>query len=188
MNAVTNDLHSLSDEALIQLSRESNDDAFACLVSRCTPMLRALSAQFHRGLLDSEDLIQEGLLGLLSAVQTYTAEKNVTFCTYAYACMRNRMISALRRRGVEAESLNHEDELSELEAVDADPVSVVVRQEEAEQLAKRLRERLTALEYRVLMTHLNGFSYREIASRLEISEKAVDNALQRVRRKMIVHV
>lgn len=188
MSAVTNDLHSLSDEALVALSRESNDEAFACLVSRCTAMLRGLSAQYCRGLLDSEDLLQEGLLGLLSAVQTYSTAKSVTFRTYAYACMRNRMISALRRQGVEAESLNSEDELLDVAATDVDPVSLVVRQEEAEQLKERLKERLTALEYRVLMTHLNGFSYREIASRLEITEKAVDNALQRVRHKLTVHL
>ncbi len=184
MNAVANDLHSLNDEALVALSREGNDDAFACLVSRCTAMLRGLSVQYCRGLLESEDLVQEGLLGLLSAVQTYTLSKSVTFRTYAYACMRNRMISALRRQGVESESVNSEDELLDIPAENADPVSVVMRQEEILQLQKRLHERLTNLEYRVLMAHLNGYSYREIASRLKISEKAVDNALQRIRRKL----
>jgi RNA polymerase sporulation-specific sigma factor len=188
LNAVANDLNGLSDEALVALSRESNEEAFTLLVSRCTAMLRSLSARYRHGLLDSEDLVQEGLLGLLSAVRTFTVSQSVSFRTYAYACMRNRIISALRKKGAESESLENEDEFLGLAATDSDPISLVVKQEESQLLQARLRERLTMLEYRVLMAHLNGFSYREIASRLEISEKAVDNALQRVRRKMTANL
>ncbi len=187
MNACTNDFHNLNDEALVALSREKNEDAFTCLVSRYTAMLHSLSARFHSTSVESEDLFQEGLLGLLSAVQTYSDSKAAAFRTYAFSCMRNRMISVLRRQGIAAESLNEGDELFERENADADPVALIVRNEELLQFKERLRQRLTALELRVLLAHLNGFSYREIASRLEIDEKAVDNALQRVRRKLSVH-
>ncbi len=184
MKALLTDVRTADDESLVALARENNEEAFAVLVTRCSGMLKTLSAQLCRGILDPEDLAQEGLLGLLSAVQTYRPSETVTFRTYAYTCMRNRMVSALRRRsGVEAESTIEEDEPS-IASAGYDPASVLVRQEEVQQLQTRLQRDLTSLEYRVLMAHLSGYSYREIAERLELTEKSVDNALQRLRRKL----
>ncbi len=184
MNALVTGLNDLSDEELAVLARENNEEAFTRLVSRCSGMLKALSAKYCLGSLESEDLVQEGLLGLLSAVQTYRSSVDVAFRTYAYTCARNRMVSALRRRnGVEARSLDEEDEPSVSSGGD-DPASLLVRQEELQQLRERLRVGLSPLEYRVLMALLSGYSYREIAKRLRITEKAVDNARQRLRRKL----
>lgn len=184
MNALVTGLNEISDEELAVLARDKNDEAFTRLVSRCSGMLKALSARYCTGLLESEDLVQEGLLGLLSAVQTYRTSADVTFRTYAYACARNRMVSALRgRNGVVAESLDDEDEPFAISGCD-DPASLLVRQEELQQLRERLRAGLSPLEYRVLMAHLSGYSYREIAKHLDITEKAVDNARQRLRRKL----
>ncbi len=184
MNALVTSLNDLSDEQLVVLARQKNEEAFTRLVSRCSGMLKSLSANYCRDVSESEDLVQEGLLGLLSAVQTYRSSAEVAFRTYAYACARNRMVSALRRRNGElVRSLEEEDELSYLIG-DADPASLLVRQEEIEQLNNRLRDGLSSLEYRVLMARLSGYSYREIAKRLNITEKAVDNAHQRLRRKL----
>ncbi|MBR5539766.1 MAG: sigma-70 family RNA polymerase sigma factor [Clostridia bacterium] len=184
MNALLTGLNDLSDEELAVLARDKNEEAFTRLVSRCSGMLQALSTKYSLGSLESDDLVQEGLLGLMSAVQTYCPSADVTFRTYAYACARNRMISALRRRsGVEATSLDDEDEPLFSSGSD-DPASLLVRQEELQQLRERLRAGLSSLEYHVLMAYLSGFSYREIAQRLDITEKAVDNARQRLRRKL----
>ncbi len=184
MNALVTSLNDLNDEQLVVLAREKNEEAFTRLVSRFSGMLKSLSAKYSRDASESEDLVQEGLLGLLCAVQTYRSSKEVTFKTYAYACARNRMVSVLRRRnGAQMQSLDEEDELPELIG-DADPASLLVRQEEIEHLNSRLRDTLSSLEYRVLMARLSGYSYREIADRLSISEKAVDNAQQRLRRKL----
>ena len=184
MNALVTSLNDLSDEQLVVLAREKNEEAFTRLVSRCSGMLKSLSAKYCRDFSESEDLVQEGLLGLLSAVQTYHSSANVAFRTYAYACARNRMVSALQRRnGERIQSLDEEDELSDLIG-GTDPASLLVRQEEIEQLNKRLRDGLSVLEYRVLMARLSGYSYREIAKCLNVTEKAVDNAHQRLRRKL----
>ena len=177
-------MNDLNDEQLVVLAREKNEEAFTRLVSRCSGMLKSLSAKYCHDVSESEDLVQEGLLGLLSAVQTYRPSAEVTFRTYAYACARNRMVSALRRRnGVSVQSLDEEDELPDLVG-GTDPASLVVRQEEIEQLNNRLRDGLSSLEYRVLMARLSGYSYREIAKQFNITEKAVDNAHQRLRRKL----
>ncbi len=183
MTAFLTGLSELRDEELAVLAHDKNEEAFTLLVSRCSGMLKALSDKYCTGAWDPEDLQQEGLLGLLSAVQTYRPETDVTFRTYAYACAHNRMISALRRKGIESELLDTEDEpVSDFG--DDDPASLLVRQEELLQLRERLRAGLSALEYRVLMAHLSGYSYREIAQQLGITEKAVDNARQRLRRKL----
>ena len=177
-------MNDFSDEELAVIAHGKNEEAFALLVSRCSGMLKALSSKYCTGSWDPEDWVQEGLLGLLSAVQTYRPETDVAFRTYAYACAHNRMISALRRRnGIEAESLNEEDE-PVFDSDNEDPASLLVRHEELLHLRERLRAGLSALEYRVLMAHLGGYSYREIAQQLGITEKAVDNARQRLRRKL----
>ncbi len=184
MNALITGVDSRSDEELAVLARENHEDAFAELVSRCSGMLKSLSSKYCQGDFEADDLAQEGLLGLLAAVKTYRPSDAVLFRTYAYTCMRNRMISALRRRhGEQAVPLKKEDEPSAVSDGD-DPAMMLVRQEEARQLQQRLQRDLTALEYRVLMAHLGGYAYREIAKQLAVSEKTVDNALQRVRRKL----
>ena len=183
MTALVTGLNDLSDEELAVLAHDKNEEAFTRLVSRCSGMLKALSAKYCTGSWDPEDLLQEGLLGLLSAVQTYRPETEVSFRTYAYACAHNRMISALRRRGIEAEPLCEEDELVS-DSDNDDPAFLLVRHEELLHLRERLRAGLSTLEYRVLMAHLSGYSYREIAKQLGITEKAVDNARQRLRRKL----
>ncbi len=176
----------LKDEELVLLAREENEDAFVLLVTRCMPLLQHL-AVIHRSLqLEPEDLIQEGLVALLSAVRTYQPGKGVAFRTYAYSCARNRMISALRQTDTEANEMLVEQDEPYLPAEDGqgDPAVMLLRREELEDLRSRLRKLLTPIEYRVLLLYLGAYSYNEIASRLHIGVKAVDNALQRLRRKL----
>ena len=178
----------LSDDQLVSLACTENEEAFASLVSRYSAMLHRLSMQYSgTSSLDAEDLAQEGLLGMLSAVRTYTPDNGAAFGTYACTCMRNRMLSAVRRSQGIPPLLNDPDEppASDIASAD-DPAALLVRQEELESLRAHLRSALTELEYRVLMRYLGAYSYEEIAASLSISRKAVDNALQRLRRKLAV--
>lgn len=177
---------SLSDGSLAALARAGDEEAFAGLVSRFSGMLHRLSVKYgNASTLEAEDLVQEGLLGLLSAVRTYRAGGAATFSTYACVCMRNRMVSALRRApNALCLPLCEEDEPSFPTETEGDPATLLVQQEELEALHTHLRVVLTALEYQVLMRYLGAYSYAEIATDLSISRKAVDNALQRLRRKL----
>ena len=178
----------LSDEQLVSLAATENEEAFACLVSRYSAMLHRLSAQYSgTSPLDTEDLAQEGLLGLLSAVRSYRPDGEAAFGTFACTCMRNRMLSAVRRAQGTPLPLAEPDEpaAADVASVD-DPAALLVRQEELESLRAHLRSVLTELEYRVLMRYLGAYSYEEIAASLAISRKAVDNALQRLRRKLAI--
>ncbi len=176
----------LKDEELVLLAREENEEAFVLLVTRCMPLLQHLASTYRSLQFDCEDLIQEGLLALLSAVRTYQVRKAVAFRTYVYSCARNRMISALRQTDARANERLVEQDEPYLPAEDGqgDPAVMLLRREELEDLRSRLRKLLTPIEYRVLLLYLGAYSYNEIAARLHIGVKAVDNALQRLRRKL----
>ena len=130
-------------------------------------------------------------MGLLSAVRTFREGSGASVRTYAAVCIRNRMLSAVRRAcSGELPSSLYEDLEKEQEVPggmnggQADPAQLVVQRENAALLRQRLQETLTDLEYEVLMLFLGAYTYEEIAQRLHLTTKAVDNALQRVRRKL----
>lgn len=173
----------VSDDCLVTLARAGNDEAFAMLVSRLSGALHRLSVKFG-GSSEEEDLAQEGLLGLLSAVQTYRSGGSASFATYAYTCMRNRMLSAVRSVHGEPPVRSLEDEPALPQTAGEDPAALLVRLEELESLRTHLRSVLTELEYQVLMRYLGSYSYEEIAADLSIGRKSVDNALTRLRRKL----
>ena len=174
----------VSDNQLVTLARAQNEDAFAHLVSRYSGVLHRLSAQYGNAV-EPEDLAQEGLLGLLSAVKTYRFDGSATFSTYAYTCMRNRMLSVVRRIGSKPSVQPISDEpVTASNGTGEDPAALLVRLEELAALRAHLREVLSELEYRVLMRYLGSYSYEEIATELSVGRKTVDNALRRVRRKL----
>lgn len=175
----------LADADLVALAQSGDERAFTILVSRWQPMLRAQVARLRLSYADAEDMAQETLLGLLAAVQTFRAEGGASFRTYAAVCVRNRLFSALRRvTSHDEEVMATPEESLEQVAGATDPAVLVVERESADRLLARLRRRLTTREYAVLLRYLDGFSYAEIAADMQMTSKAVDNALQRVRRKM----
>lgn len=176
----------MPDEELARLAAQDNGEAFTELIRRMAPLMNRLAAQYpHVYGIGSDDLVQEGLLGLLSAVQAYRPGEGA-FSAFASTCIRNRMISALRRHLPTGtyEITDSRDMIADLPSGQADPEQRLMQQEEIVRLRQQLQEALTALEYRVLMGNLSGHSYRQIAQNAGVSEKAVDNALQRVRQKL----
>ena len=184
-------LSDLTDEQLAVLVRDSSEEAFSLLVARCTGMIQHLAASFRGSSVDAEDLAQEGLLGLLSAARTFREDGGAAFRTYASVCIRRRMLSAVQRAGEEPElsrtgwmDAEHTECSDVPGAAEIDPAQLVVQREDMQRLDNRLREILTSLEYEVLMLYFGAYTYEEIAQRLGIRTKAVDNALQRIRRKL----
>ncbi len=174
------------DEELVFLAAQGSGEAFKQLINRFMPKMKRLAARYQNlpGL-DSDDLTQEGLIGLLSAVHAYRAEHG-GFAAFAATCIRNRMLTLVRRSipAGEFELPDAKDALSELPSGQADPAELLVEREEAARLYQRLEKLLTPLEYRVLTAYLSGQSYKETAALLTVSVKAVDNALRRVRQKL----
>ena len=166
------------------------------LVERYMQLVRASARPFFLAGGDSEDLIQEGMFGLLSAVRQYDPKNGASFRTFAEHCIRKRIISAIRSAsrmkhfplndGLSLEQLSEDTSLpfAAIPAVQPSPEELVLARESKEELYSAFRNRLSRLEIKVLDLYLDGFSYQDIAQRLGKDAKAVDNAVQRIRRKM----
>ena len=142
-------------------------------------------------------VLQEGMIGLLSAIRQFDPDNGSSFRYYAEFCIRNRLQSAIKSAsrkkhlplndGLSLEQLS-EDSGSQLSATPEvfrqDPEDLVLARESKEELYAVLSRCLSKMENRVLEYYLDGLSYREIAARLGKDEKAVDNAVQRIRRKL----
>ena len=178
----------LTDEELVLRSREQDREAEAVLISRyITPIDRI--AYRHCGVLDFDDLVQEGCIGLLDAIASFDPAKGTSFRTYALTCIRNRMYKALEKTQSDKARLLLEsvslDELSESAfSGEPTPEQAFLSRERVEGWLREIDRVLSPMERKVFFAHLGGFEYQTIADTLHISLKSVDNALQRVRRKL----
>ena len=190
----------LEDSALQKLAADGDSYAEEELVSRYMRLVRICARPLFLAGGESEDLIQEGLFGLLSAVRQYNNEHNASFKTFAEWCIRNRLRSAVKS----ASSLKHDplnnrvplesilSDESQTQAVacaelfQKSPEEQVLARENkkyTEQLYLSLVSMLSKYEKAVLTYYLEGLSYKEIAKLTGKGDKAVDNAIQRIRRK-----
>ncbi len=187
-----------SDEALCALAATGDRLAEERLAERYSRLVRICARPYFLAGGDSEDLIQEGMIGLLAAIRGFSAEKEASFRTYAETCIRNRLRSAVRAAARDKHSpLNHSislgdplfDGSSEPYAYSAagqrldDPEDVLIGREERESRVSALRDKLSCFEKTVLDLYLSGLSYGQIARRMDRPLKSVDNAVQRIRRK-----
>lgn len=200
--AVFNDM-TVSDEHLCAQAADGCRDAEETLVLRYARLVRACARPFFLAGGDSEDLIQEGMLGLLSAIRAFRPERGARFRTFAEVCIRRRIISAVRtaasgRHGPlnDRVSLDQSLFLADQDFTPlgtsfrrpVDPEAAVIHQEDLSALEETIQEQLTPLEAHVLALYLDGSSYSEIAEEVYRSTKSVDNAVQRIRRKIARHL
>jgi RNA polymerase sporulation-specific sigma factor len=180
---VTNDP---SDAALALAAQQGDLSALGVLIGRYRSLAQSIAAGFTGVFLERDDFIQEAMLALLSAVYTFTPDKNASFRTYAGVCIQNRLRSAVKAQAAKKhQPLNSYVPLEEIDLPGGtDPEGQMIRQEEAAALTRFFERELSSLEKRVLLYRLGGLSYSEISKRLHITEKSIDNALQRVRTKL----
>ena len=163
----------------IEQARNGDEQAIAGLIARQMPQIRSLAAKAVRPGLDFD-----GIIGLFSALETFDAQKGAAFATYANVCVQNAIVSAVRAAGRSKHApLNTSVPYTETESTPG-PEELVMQSERYTQTMQSIDTRLSALEKQVLALFLDGNSYSAIAKRLNVSEKAVDNALQRVRAKL----
>lgn len=171
----------LTDEQLVKKSADDRD-AQSVLIARYLFSVKAYALKISPD--SAEDLMQEGLMGLLSAVKSYNADKGVSFYTYAMVCIKNKVLSSLKKNML-SDGVDITDEELEGYADFGDiPEDIVIEKETAEELNQKIFPALSELEQQVFQLFLNGMSYNHIALELGISPKAADNAMQRVRRKL----
>ena len=191
---------SLSDEEIVQLARDTNDQALEHLINKYKNFVRAKARSYFLIGADREDIIQEGMIGLYKAIRDFRPDKLASFRAFAELCITRQIITAIktatRQKHIPLNSyvsLNKPiyDEESDRTLLDVisgskvtDPEELVISREEFVDIESKMVEFLSELEWQVLMYYLEGKSYQEIADELGRHVKSIDNALQRVKRKL----
>ena len=183
-----------SDEALCAASAGGDSRAEDVLVSRYGWLVRACARPLFLAGGDGEDLIQEGMLGLLTAIRRFDGGRDASFRTFAEVCIRSRLRTAIRAaQGGKHAPLNHSVSFepplfdgtnAHLFSSAVSPEDVIIGREELKERLDTLKGQLSELEAQILPPYLSGLSCGEIARRVGRSKKSVDNAIQRIRRKM----
>ncbi len=190
-------LEQMRDEDLCLLAAAGNRMAEEALVTRYIRFVRTCARPFFLVGGDSEDLIQEGMVGLIKAVREYDAVKEASFRTFAEICIRNRLYSVLRAAAREKhKALNQSVSLDTPEfdsnsytsgpnnLAQRNPEDFLIDREHTAALLSGVRKQLSEFEAKILGYYLDGLSCREIAETVGKPPKSVDNAVQRIRRKV----
>ena len=195
----------LEDLQLVMRARNGDGGALDVLIRRYNGFVRLKASSYFLAGGDSEDLVQEGLIGLYKAVRDFRADKETSFRSFAELCVTRQIITAIKTatRFKHAPlnqyvSFSHtpagQESDSECTLGDAlpgpgvdDPAICVISTEELQSLVFTLGNGLSELEADALRLYLEGESYEQMAEDLECDTKTIDNALQRVKRKILTH-
>ena len=186
-----------SDEELCLLAASGNRLAEEALVTRYNRLVRTCARPFFLAGGDSEDLTQEGMVGLITAVREYDAGKEASFRTFAAICIRSRLYSVLRASARDKQqplnqSLSLDDSHFDSNPLTSgtnnlaqrNPEDFLIDREHTAALLSGVRKQLSEFEAKILGFYLDGLSCREIAKAVNKPPKSVDNAVQRIRRKV----
>ena len=184
----------LSDERLCKLARGGDREAEEILVTRYNRLVRSLARPFYLAGGDSDDLIQEGMIGLIYAVREFDADRPASFHTYAEICIRSRLYNAVRAAARDKHTpLNQSVPLPFFDSPSSiygaelisqtNPEDLIIGREGARDTLRWVRKQLSEFEAKILGYYLDGLTIREMAEAVSRSPKSVDNAVQRIRRK-----
>ena len=187
-----------TDEALIDMLRTGDAEIADYLMEKYKPLVRKKTNAMYLIGGETEDLIQEGMIGLFKAIRDFNPEKEVSFFTFAELCISRQLYSALeasnRKKHMplntyisfsvqeDAEGINLEQMLTD---ETASPEQLMIEHEAKEEFFMRLQEKLSPMEKKVLYLYLDGHSYTQIAELMGKAPKSIDNSLQRIRTKII---
>ena len=188
------------DEEVVQQAKEGNCKAAEYLINKYKNFVRAKARSYFLIGADREDIVQEGMIGLYKAIRDFRQDKLSSFRAFAELCITRQIITAIktatRQKHIPLNSyvsLNKPlyDEESDRTLLDilsgsreTDPEELIISREEFVNIEIKIGEILSDLEWEVLMSYLQGKSYQEIACDLDRHVKSIDNALQRVKRKL----
>ncbi len=188
------------DEDIVETVREGDGEALEYLIHKYKNFVRAKARSYFLIGADREDIVQEGMIGLYKAIRDFRGDKLASFKAFAELCITRQIITAIktatRQKHIPLNSYVSldkpiYDEESDRTLLDVicgtkvtDPEELIINQEEFDDIEDKMGELLSDLERKVLMLYLDGRSYQEIAVDLERHVKSIDNALQRVKRKL----
>lgn len=197
-------LHILTDEQLVKMAQEGSETAEEILIEKYKNLVKSKSKLYYIVGADSEDVVQEGMIGLFKAIRGYNGDKEASFKTYAEMCVNSQILTAIKKANRlkhqplnEFVSFSKEVEEGERDATLGDVLRASHANEPEElMLLKEVVHYLKAydsglfsdFEWKVWTEKLKGKSYLEISEALEKSPKSIDNALQRIKKKLVAYL
>lgn len=192
--------YEIADEVMVEVAKDGDLEALEYLIKKYKNFVRAKARSYFLIGADREDIVQEGMIGLYKAIRDFKPDKLASFRAFAELCITRQIITAIktatRQKHIPLNSyvsLNKPiyDEESDRTLLDVisghkvtDPEELVISREELGHIEEKIGEILSDLEWNVLTLYLQGRSYQEIACDLDRHVKSIDNALQRVKRKL----
>ncbi|PLR65800.1 MULTISPECIES: RNA polymerase sporulation sigma factor SigH [Bacillaceae] len=194
------DFHALEDEQVVELVHNGDSDALDYLITKYRNFVRAKARSYFLIGADREDIIQEGMIGLYKAIRDFKEDKLTSFKAFAELCITRQIITAIktatRQKHIPLNSYvsldkpiyDEESDRTLMDVISGtkvmDPEELIINQEEFDDIEVKMGELLSDLERKVLVLYLDGRSYQEISEELNRHVKSIDNALQRVKRKL----
>lgn len=186
------ELYKLSDEDVAVLAKK-NPDAANHLVARYRNYVYKCAASFYVLGAEQDDIVQEGMIGLCNAIKRFNPDSDAKFRSFAAVCIRRQILSAVkastRKKHI---PLNSYVSLSDTDAENVavfksenEPLSAILDEEYFKKMSVKISKKLSKLELKVLYSYLDGLSYSQIAKQIGKSEKAVDNAICRIKKKLL---
>ncbi|MFD1738266.1 RNA polymerase sporulation sigma factor SigH [Bacillus salitolerans] len=190
----------LEDEIVVDYVHQGDSDALDYLINKYRNFVRAKARSYFLIGADREDIIQEGMIGLYKAIRDFKEDKLSSFKAFAELCITRQIITAIktatRQKHIPLNSYvsldkpiyDEESDRTLMDVISGakvmDPEELIINQEEFDDIEVKMAELLSDLERKVLVLYLDGRSYQEISEDLNRHVKSIDNALQRVKRKL----
>lgn len=196
-----NKYDNFSDEELISKIRKGDLKAQNYLLEKYRNLVNMKSNRFFLVGAETDDMVQEGMIGLFKAIQSFDLEKNNSFKTFANLCIERQLITAIKTSNrqkhmplnssfsLNTSAYDENDDTSVMEVLDTkfveDPLDTITKKEYLEFIESKIDKNLSLFEKQVLNRYIQGETYVDIASKLNSPVKSIDNAIQRIRKKAI---
>lgn len=194
-----NKYDNFSDEELISKIRKGDLKAQNYLLEKYRNLVNMKSNRFFLVGAETDDMVQEGMIGLFKAIQSFDLEKNNSFKTFANLCIERQLITAIKTSNrqkhmplnssfsLNTSAYDENDDTSVMEVLDTkfveDPLDTITKKEYLEFIESKIDKNLSLFEKQVLNRYIQGETYVDIASKLNAPVKSIDNAIQRIRKK-----
>lgn len=204
LNENTHNYSSMTDEEVISLVKNGDKYAIDFIIDKYKSLVNMKVSKYFIIGAEKEDIIQEGMIGLFKAIQSYNSDKQNSFKTFANMCIERQLITAIKTSNRQKHiplngyvSLNvaaydEDEDTSVLEVLDShqteDPLDTITKKEYYKRVEAAIDENLSDFEKQVLARFIKGESYITIAEKLETPVKSIDNAIQRIRKKAIKNI
>lgn len=196
------DLNVLTDESIVKMAQEGSGTAYEYLIDKYKELAKIKSKMYYIAGGDNEDVIQEGMIGIFKAIRDYDEEKDASFRTFAELCIARQISNAIKGANRQKHQILNESvplymgdgendgsdgtyaEYFASNPSDTDPESIMLMKEVVDYLKENDQDIFSPLEHQVWKEMLKGKDYREIAMELRRPAKAIDNAIQRIKKKL----